>query len=419
MATKQMIAAGLFAAALVAPASAQDINLEYWAYSDFAQGEALKLQTSFIEEFKAKHPGVNITISGRNDDSLLTGQIAGAVSKTGPDVFMNSTSQGAVLVDAGALKNIYKDWMAMPQEFRDQFDPSLIAMCTPKPEVMYCLPYTGYASILYRNLTVLEKAGIDTSKPIKSWDDWKAQMKQVADHGLKALPDLSQTWFGLANVYSGVAKPREWGIDFENSKTLISPELLAKATQFMIDVKPWNTGTNEDDQITKDLFISNQLAFIPNGPWIDPIFQQAAENQGLKYDRVVIPAAAPGEKAGVKGYEFIAVGPKKTSDIAWQFAAYVSDKAQTSRWAAALGRYVANSAALKAPEAASNKLISITNEAASGAIFNRPPFFKKAYPTDYWSVLLDGVANIVDGNVSPEEGSVAVVNELNEVIAED
>ena len=42
----------------------EQIQLDYWVYSDFAQGEALELQQKFIDEFESYHPGVTINISG-------------------------------------------------------------------------------------------------------------------------------------------------------------------------------------------------------------------------------------------------------------------------------------------------------------------------------------------------------------------
>src|SRR5690606_10129342 len=99
-------------------AEAQNVTLEYWVYSDFAQGEALALQQEFIKEFTEAHPGVTINITGKGDDDLTAGQVAGAASGNLPDVFMNAQSVGAQLVEVGALANIYEKWMAMPQEFR-------------------------------------------------------------------------------------------------------------------------------------------------------------------------------------------------------------------------------------------------------------------------------------------------------------
>ena len=135
------------------------VTLQYWVYSDFAQGDALKLQQQFIAEFEAAHPGVKIVISGKGDDDLTTGQVTGAASGNLPDVFMNGLAAGAQLVEAKAVDNIYARWMAMPQEYRDQFDKDAIASCSPKPQVMYCLPYTGFGEIMFRNLTVLKEAG--------------------------------------------------------------------------------------------------------------------------------------------------------------------------------------------------------------------------------------------------------------------
>src|SRR5690349_3984988 len=98
----------------------QPVTLQYWVYSDFAQGEALKMQQQFISEFEAQNPGVKIVISGKGDDDLTTGQVTGAASGNLPDVFMNGLAVGAQLVEAKAVENVYSRWMAMPQEYRDQ-----------------------------------------------------------------------------------------------------------------------------------------------------------------------------------------------------------------------------------------------------------------------------------------------------------
>lgn len=143
----------------------EPVTLEYWVFSDYAQGDALKLQQTFIDEFKKTHANVTINISGKGDDDLTTGEVTGAASGTLPDIFMNGVDVGASLAQAGALKNIYADWMATPKEYRDQFSPDTIATCTPKPETMYCIPYTGFGTFMYRNLTVLKAARHRSRRP--------------------------------------------------------------------------------------------------------------------------------------------------------------------------------------------------------------------------------------------------------------
>ncbi|MFL5286454.1 MAG: hypothetical protein ACJ8AW_37125, partial [Rhodopila sp.] len=60
--------AALVAVGAAGTAAAEDVTLDYWVYSDFAQGDALALQQEFIREFSAKHPGVKINIVGKGDD---------------------------------------------------------------------------------------------------------------------------------------------------------------------------------------------------------------------------------------------------------------------------------------------------------------------------------------------------------------
>ncbi|MET2830379.1 ABC transporter substrate-binding protein [Mesorhizobium shangrilense] len=419
--TRYMHAAGfaaLAAAASIGGARADEpVTLEYWVYSDFAQGDALKLQQSFIDEFRKTHPNVTINISGKGDDDLTTGQVTGAASGNIPDVYMNGTNVGATLVEAGALKNIYADFMATPKEYRDSFDPALIAMCTPKPETMYCLPYTGYGSFMFRNLTVLRNAGVDTAAPIKDWADWLSQMEKVKASGKYAVPDQTQSWQSIVDTYAGVAKPDEWGVDFAANKTRINEAKYADALQMFVDMKPYTSGTSRNDQATKDLFISNQLAFHLVGPWVNPTYADAAKTSGLKYDYVLVPGKNAGDYGGIKGYEFIGVAPNKNAKVAFEFAAYVTAKEQMLRWAKLLSRYNASAAAMADPSVASDPLIAITNKAASHAIDGMPPYFVGSYPNCYRSILTDNAQQVADGGISPKDGAKQLVEQLNECLA--
>ena len=114
---------------------------------------------------------------------------------------------------------MYSKWMAMPEEFRAQFDQDALKSCMPKPDELYCLPYTGFGSLLFRNLTVLEKAGIDTTKPPATWDEWFAQMKKVKDAGMFAIPDETLVFNSIAEIYATSGGTDSWGFDWANRKT--------------------------------------------------------------------------------------------------------------------------------------------------------------------------------------------------------
>ena len=95
-------------------------------------------------------------MTGKGGDDLNTGIVSSATSNTVPDIYMGTTSQGALFTKVNALANVYDKWMAMPEAYRAQFNPDMIAEVSPKANEMWGMPFTGYATFLYRNLTVLQ-----------------------------------------------------------------------------------------------------------------------------------------------------------------------------------------------------------------------------------------------------------------------
>ena len=407
----------LIAVGAAMPAAAQDVTLEYWVYSDFAQGEALALQQEFISEFIAEHPGVTINITGKGDDDLTAGQVAGAASGTLPDVFMNGAGVGAQLVAVGALSNLYDLFMATPEEYRAQFDEGALKTCMPKPEELYCLPYTGFGSLLFRNLTVLEEAGIDTSTPPATWAEWLDQMKTITDAGYYAIPDQTLVFNSIAATYAMVGDESNWGIDWDTRTTKIDPAVMTEVLQMFVDMVPYNSGTSRNDQATKDLFIANQLAYHAIGPWVDPTYRQAAEN-GLNYDYVLLPSVRDGDHGGIKSYEIIGVAPGDNQEIAFEFAAYITEKQQMLRWAELLSRYNANAAAMADPAVAKLPLIARSVESVKYALDTTPPYFVQTVPNCYLSTVIDYASATADGEFTPEEGAEEMIEELNDCLAD-
>jgi multiple sugar transport system substrate-binding protein len=408
----------LLLAGMVGPAFAEDVTLQYWAYSDYAQGDALALQQEFIKEFTNKHPGVKINITGKGDDDLTAGEVAGAASGNLPDVFMNAPIVGAQLVEVGALANIYDKWMAMPEEFRAQFDKDALANCMPpQPKKLYCLPYTGFGSLLFRNLTVLQKAGIDTSVPPATWNEWLDQMKKVKAAGTYAIPDETLVFNGIGEIYATSGDSSTWGFNWDNHTTRITPEIMTKVLQKFVDMATLNSGTSRSDQATKDLFISNQLAFQTTGPWVNPTYAEAAKNSGLKYDFVLIPGDTPGKTGGVRAYEMIGVAPGPHADLAFEFAAFITEKAQMVRWAKLLARYNANAAAMADPQITALPLIKASVAAAHGAMEVAAPYFVESVPNCYNSTVIDHASATADGQYTPADGAKRMIAALNDCLA--
>jgi multiple sugar transport system substrate-binding protein len=308
--------------------------------------------------------------------------------------------------------------MAMPEEFRAQFDADALKGCMPKPDELYCLPYTGFGSLLFRNLTVLEKAGIDTTTPPATWDEWFAQMKKVKEAGMYAIPDDTLVFNSVAEIYATSGSNDSWGFDWANHKTRIDPAIMTKVLQKFVDMKGLNSSTSRNDQATKDLFISNQLAFHNIGPWVNPTYEEAAKTSGLKYDFVLIPGDTAGKTGGIRSYEMIGVAPGPHADLAFEFATYITEKNQMARWAKLLSRYNANAAAMADPEVSALPLIKVSVEAAHGAMDVAAPYFIGSVPSCYNSTVTDVASATADGEYTPEAGAKEMVKQLNECLAQ-
>jgi multiple sugar transport system substrate-binding protein len=395
--------------------SEQNVTLEFWTFSDYATDVGGDLMKTFIAEFEAAHPGVKINMTGKGGDDLNTGIVSSATSNTVPDIYMGTTSQGALFTKVNALANVYDKWMAMPEAYRAQFNPDMIAELSPKANEMWGMPFTGYATFLYRNLTVLKAAGIDPAAPITDWTVWLDQMKAIKDSGNLGMGSFYNDWWDFTNIYSGAATPDEWGIDFAAKKTKLSPEKYIETVKFLEAAKAYGTENGDQDQATTDLFLSNKLAFIVTGPWMDPTFKAAKETNNLDYDYVLIPGATADNKGGVKGTEFIGFAPNgKNLDLAWEFATYICDEPQLVRWAQALGRYNSNNVAISK---VNDPLLAITTEAALSSLLERPPHFVDAYPGNYYQALQDNLAQITTGVFTPEAGAADLITQLNDTIA--
>jgi multiple sugar transport system substrate-binding protein len=402
------------AASAATEAPAQPVTLEFWTFSDYATGPGGDLMATFIKEFEAAHPGATINMTGKGGDELNAGIVTSAASGTIPDIYMGTTSQGALFTSINAMANVYDKWMAMPESYRSQFDPQMIAEVTPADKTMWAMPFTGYATFLYRNLDVLKAAGIDPATPINTWDEWLAQQKQIKEAGLLGMGSFYNDWWDFNNIYSGAATDKEWGIDFANNVTMMNPDKYIQTVKFLEAAKAYGTENGDQDQATTDLFLGNKLAFIVTGPWMDPTFKAAKDAGNLNYDYVLIPGATADNKGGVRGTEFAAISPTgKNQDLAWEFVTYITDEPQLERWGKALGRFNSNQVAMSK---VSDPLLAITIDAAKSSLLERPPHFVKPYPGNYMQVIQDNLAMITSGQLTPEEGAAKLITDLNATI---
>jgi multiple sugar transport system substrate-binding protein len=406
----------VFAALPVVPSAAQDdVTVEFWVFSDFAAGDTGELLEQFANEFEAANPGITIEIIGKNPGDIVTGLVIGAGSGELPDVVSTQFGEGHNLLPADVLLDVAPYWAEMPAEWQAQFSPAAVEILT-QGDAMWGIPLTGFATLLFRNLNVLESAGIDPAEPIRDWNHWLEQMQMIADSGAFASGKiLGSSALGIKSYYGGIPGTSVRLSD-DGSETLVDAEAYAQMLEFLLAAEEYNAEVPFHDQASTDLFITNEMAFIAYGPWRDGAFAAAAAEGDLRYDVVLIPGQVEGEYSGARGGEFLAVIDGPNAEAAWKWAAFLSDAPQMTRFAALTGRFVLNDVALQDPSVASNTLVQITAEAFPHSI-DEAAFFQQV-PDDYYSTFVDYTVLADQGVLSAEEAGAQVVELLNEQIAE-
>jgi multiple sugar transport system substrate-binding protein len=336
-------------------AGSEPVTIDFWIFQDFLAGNAGALIKKFATEFENANPGLKIHLVGKTAPDILSGVIMGAGSGAMPDVISTQYAFAGSLVKAGLIKDVSTEWAAMPSSWQQQFSPWAVKILTKGKQVLG-VPFTAYASILYRNLTVLRKAGIDPAVGIKDWADWLAQSKKIKDSGFFASAKYLDFPWGHLSFYGGV-KGAQLGLSPDGKSLTMDVSKYADALAFMKDFQSFSSDVSFADQAATDLFTTNKMAFMVTGPFADPSFEQAKKEKGLEYDYILIPGQTADTHGGVYGGEFLAVLRTAKTDAAWKWASFLADSAQMKRFAAGLGRYVSNDVVLADPQIKNNALL--------------------------------------------------------------
>lgn len=406
----------LASAMIFSVAMAEDTVLQFWTFSEFSSGALIEKTNIAIKEFETEHPGVTVQVTGMGDDELLMSLTTAAMADNMPDLFVTNAYDGAAIANFGGIANIYDKWYAEPADWRSQFNEEVVALYEPEDGVLYSMPYTGWAEILYRNLTVLEKAGIDPNVPIKDWNDFISQCKQIYEKtGAYCTFNNTLSFNDYMAWYAGAATPEEASVDFENLKSNYSPEKLAETTQFLKAIEPYVSSVGPSDQASKDLFVGNEMAYYVDGPWTDISFRESDVN----YDYALIPGSTENNHGGRSGYELMAVGTTKNQDLAYELGKKLVDKDSMLRWAEVDQRFFANNIAAQAAIDSGSAIMKAVMDARQYSIPVQLPYFKEPYPADFFSPVMEYVNDAFEGNVDYLKGAQEAVDAMDEILEEE
>lgn len=385
------------------------IVLDFWVYSDFTQGTSGEVMRAWAEDFIAKDPDVTgINFTGKNDNELLTGLMAGVglpncFSASGRDLKKYKDT-----IDLLDLTEIFADTEWSSGFYQNAKDAVTF------DDGVWALPFISYIPLVYRNLDVLKAAGVDTSKAPATIDEWLSQMAAVKASGV----DATTSWTAAGYFCPGAIMAADGdnltpGI--ENGETTLKPEQFVRTFETLIKVNEYANAMAYNDAVAEEAFKDNKLAFLLAGPWNNPAYESA----GVNYDVVLVPPYEEGGRTGgLQGWDLmygVKTGDEKKDAAVARWLKYMGTCDAEAEWAVKLGRPVLREDAM-AVEAVTDTMIGRVSAPGLLGGMMQMDFGKSNV---FWpSVLGDVAPQVVNGDVTVEEGCNMVISAINDMIVD-
>ncbi len=387
-------------------------DLIVWVYSDMVTNEQGALTAQWVEEFVAEHDNVNsIELVAKNDSDLLTSLMAGVGL---PDAFCASARNGKQFREVMPVMDLTEMYES-DADYTAGFYPSAIDAITVDGG-MWAVPFISYIPIIYRNLTVIEAAGIDPADGIPTYDAFVEQLAMVEASGV----DATHSWanggfFPTGAIMASDAETITEGVT-DDGMTTIEPTQLVRTFETMLRVEEYANAMTYGQDVTHEAFKTDQIGFIVDGPWIEPGIQQS----GVNYDVVAVPAHEDGGwTGGMQGWDFfygVETDDEVRNGLVMEFLKKMGSYESEKAWTMNVGRSTLRQDVMDDPEVISNTMMGAVTSEALKMGMNQMDFM---HTSVFWASPMGDVAPMVaNGDLTPEEGAQELVDKINGLYAE-
>ncbi|MDR1468231.1 MAG: extracellular solute-binding protein [Spirochaetaceae bacterium] len=384
----------------------EPVEITMWVYSDWATGKGGELFRKWADEFVAANDDVSkITLVGKNDAELLTGLMSGVGL---PDCFTASFRDGKSLVEAVDYLNLKPFFDAQNADYKNAFDKKALAACI-EGDQMYAFPFVGYVPLIFRNLTVLRKAGINPDDGIPTWDDFVAQLQKIKAAGIDPVHSFAGHWFAPGTV---LGSEESLTIGESGGKTTVKAEQLVPTMEMLLKMKPFTNNMMFGDEAAAEAFKTNKLGFILAGPWN----AEGYDASGVEYDIVPPPAFKNGgHTGGLRGLDALYAVNTAKKDQVTRWLKYITDYDRLYEFVTKLGRPVLNEKVMSAPELQDNPVAKASALGLLGGI-DQTDFFRT---TVFWvSPIADVSTQLLAGQLTAQQAAEQMIAKVNALYAE-
>ena len=324
------VAAAVFLATAGAAAGQQPIVLQ-WQTANLTESQYEPIWKRTIAEFEAANPGIKVepVLVARKDH--WTKFVAAAQAKKAPCIVSVDLTTAAY---NGYLMPLDKYWNAEPAAYRRAWSDDMLKAMKWKGQ-LYGLPIWGgtYAEIYNRDLVT--KAGLDASKPPKTFDEYLAWAKKLSgsDHWATAvLGGKTDTTTRVLLTWIWANGGEAFNADMTEATFAKNPKSLEAIKTYLGLAKaglaaPASTTTNYLEQT--NLYAQGKIATMRNAYWA--IAKVVGDNPAMAGKSFVapIPANVPNAPtlATVTASSISSSCPNP--DAAWKFIKFDAEK----KWA--------------------------------------------------------------------------------------
>jgi multiple sugar transport system substrate-binding protein len=289
--------------------AAEKKTVEFWSYVPL-DNPGLYL---YIDKFNQSQDKINIEAKFIPFAEFKRQLTVALVGGTPPDCVLVDNPDFAAYIDMGAFEAL-DDRIADWEYGKDDFYPGPWASATWEGK-QYGIPFETNTLVLFYNVDMFKKAGLDPDKPPKTWEELNQYAKKLTKDGVYGisvcavaseegtfqwLPFLQQNGGNVFNLDSpeAVEALQLWVDWVENG--YVSKEIL--------NMDQWSG--------VRPQFQNENAAMMVNGPWcIVPI---RAEVPNLNWRLAVLPGRVK-QASAMGGVNIGIVKGAKNADAAWEY----------------------------------------------------------------------------------------------------
>ena len=237
--------------------------------------DIVKIYNSILDEFKAKHPEVEIIDDSQGDESAFNNILSTdmASGKMANIYRVQGVANLQKYIDNGFLLDV-KPYLDADPEWGKSFAPGALSYYSvPGKEGTYAVPMESGLIGVYYHENILKEAGIETFP--QTWDDLLAAIEKLNANGVTpiALGESSNYMGGhlhdqIFYKWLGTEAAKELG---NRSKKWTDPDVVQTLQYIkdLIDAKAFDpNAVGMQDDIAMTAFQNGEAAMVVTGPWM-------------------------------------------------------------------------------------------------------------------------------------------------------